>query len=93
VGRFFVRPEGLAFAAEALEGAACGASVVFVDEIGPWELQGGGLAPSLRDLLPRPLVLVLVVRAGLVEAVRQVFAIPEGRVWEVRSGSVPSTES
>ncbi|MFH1143631.1 MAG: nucleoside-triphosphatase [Candidatus Eisenbacteria bacterium] len=91
VGRFFMRAGGQAFADQALEHAARSARIVFVDEVGPWELQGGGLAGPLRRLLSRPRILVLVVRSGLVGRAGRVFAVPAERVWEVRVCPGPGT--
>lgn len=53
---------------------------IVVDEVGPLELGGGGLSPSVRDAVGRaqspsgPRVL-LVVREGLVQAVSDTFGI------------------
>lgn len=51
---------------------------LLVDEIGPLELRGEGLAPALRRVLARAAPafgLVLVVREGLREAVEQAFGL------------------
>ncbi len=70
-GEFGFYPEGLAAGAAALSaGSAAGADVVFVDEIGFLELEGGGWAPALERLLVEPArPLVLVVRDYLLEKV------------------------
>ncbi|MCK4414765.1 MAG: hypothetical protein KAY32_14620 [Candidatus Eisenbacteria sp.] len=83
VGRFSMMPGGLALARQALGSAAESARIVFVDEIGPWELQGGGLAEPLRRLLGRPVILTLVVRPALVDRVARAFALPGHRLWRI----------
>jgi general stress protein 26/nucleoside-triphosphatase THEP1 len=75
VGRFYVRPGGLAFADRALRGGADRASVVFVDEVGRWELGGGGHASALRAVLESRGVPILFVRAELVENVVDHFGL------------------
>ncbi len=74
VGRFFVPESALALARAAVERAVA-ARVAIVDEVGRWELAGGGLAPAVRTLLAAPALPVLLVRDTLVDAVVEVFAI------------------
>ncbi len=73
VGRFFVRPAGLAFAERALRHGAEHAAVVLVDEVGRWEISGSGHAPALRSVLASRAVPVLFVRSELVAAVVDAF--------------------
>jgi general stress protein 26 len=80
VGRFFVRPAGLAFAERALRHGIERADVVFIDEVGRWELAGGGHAPALVDLLQSRVLPVLFVRAELVQAVADRFALQAAKV-------------
>lgn len=72
-GKFHFRPEGLEFGRKALSQENLGpADIIAIDEIGPWELDGGGWAPELERLLTedaRPLV--LVVRKELLEKARE----------------------
>ncbi|GAB3839243.1 hypothetical protein [Hymenobacter jeollabukensis] len=80
VGRFRFSPAAFDWANAALRGAATEPAVqwLVVDEIGPLELRGQGLAPAFTALLAArrlPNHLVLVVRAGLVEAVWQRFQL------------------
>lgn len=75
VGRFYVRPSGLAFAERALRRGVEQASVVFLDEVGRWEISGGGHAAALRGALQSRAVLVLVVRAELVDIVTESFRL------------------
>ncbi len=54
-----------------------------VDEIGPLELRGEGLAPALRQLLAEPCAgVVLVVREGLREAVAAEFGLGDFTTFE-----------
>ncbi|WP_400191864.1 hypothetical protein [Hymenobacter sp. B81] len=59
--------------------AAAGTQWLLVDEVGPLELRGAGLAPALRRILHEPAYqpphLLLVVRTGLREAVVEHFAL------------------
>ena len=80
VGRFYVRPAGLALADRALRQGAERAPVVFVDEVGRWELGGGGHAAALHDVLQSRAVPVLFVRAELVDAVIKSFDLRSPRI-------------
>ncbi len=75
VGGFAFAAEGLRLGAEALSPAATrGADLVIVDEFGPLELQGRGWRSAVDELLSGfPGVLVLVVRAEMVAAVRSAY--------------------
>ncbi|MCC3158364.1 nucleoside-triphosphatase [Hymenobacter sp. 15J16-1T3B] len=80
VGRFQFSPAAFAWANAALRGAATDPAVhwLVVDEIGPLELRGEGLAPALTDVLraaSHPDHLIIVVRSGLVEAVWRRFKL------------------
>lgn len=68
--RFYFSPEGLEFARRAIARAAEDARVVIVDEVGPWELRGGGFAPALERAVGAGKALLLTVRPHLVEEVR-----------------------
>lgn len=92
VGRFFMDPAGLEFARACLRQAARTARIAFVDEIGPWELRGGGLAESVRALLAERMILVLVVREELVAAARSTFGIRDVLAWRVPGPSAPKTQ-
>ena len=75
VGRFFVDEQGLRFALAAIERGARDAQVVLVDEVGRWELSGGGLAPVLRGLLRSEALPILLARSELASAVVEAFAL------------------
>jgi nucleoside-triphosphatase THEP1 len=82
--RFAFRPEGLRLGEQALGFAAHSADVIVVDEVGPFELSGGGWAPAL-DRLSKDYggTLVLVVRGSVVDAVRGRWGSPDAVVCEV----------
>jgi nucleoside-triphosphatase THEP1 len=86
IGRFHFAPAAFDWANAALRGAAETAPAwLVIDEIGPLELRGAGLAPALEALLAapkQPANLVLVVRAALVEKVTEHFGL--GR-WSIVS--------
>jgi nucleoside-triphosphatase THEP1 len=77
IGRYAMLPGGLALARQAL---GAGGRYLFVDEVGPWELAGGGLAASLRRLLARPAIVTLTVRPALLAVVTRAFGFSAERV-------------
>ncbi len=82
--RFAFSPEGLALGGRALGPDARDADVVLVDEVGPFELAGGGWAPALDKLASEhegPVL--LVVRASIVDAVRRRWGSADTVVWDV----------
>lgn len=84
--RFRFTDEGLALGRHALGPDAWSADVIFVDEVGPFELSGGGWAPSL-DALTRSYtgVLVLVARETIVEDVKARWGATNTIVFRVPS--------
>ena len=81
VGRYRINDTGIAFAVEAInEAIGNGCRVVFIDEIGPLELSGGGLAPVARTAYESGLYTISVVRRSLLEAFFTVFVAPELRL-------------
>jgi nucleoside-triphosphatase THEP1 len=86
--RFAFSPGGLALGQRALGPDAHGADVVVVDEVGPFELAGGGWARSLDDLA-RDFhgSLLLVARGTIVEAVLARWGSPDTVVYDVDQGS------
>ena len=83
VGRFFVRPEALRFARDAIRRAIDTCDVVFIDEVGRWELDGGGHAESVRELVASSAVAVLLVREAFVEHVIASFDLRGAEVFHI----------
>jgi len=91
VGRFFVSEESLAVADRAVTAALGDARVVFIDEVGRLELNGGGHAPAVRRLLASEALPILLVRDELVDEVMREFGIEAPIVfhaWDARDASV-----
>ena len=81
-GEFGFFPQGLAAGEAALSRKGLsGAAVVFVDEVGFLELEGGGWAPALERLLTGRRPVVLVVRDHLVEKVRGRWELERCTLW------------
>ncbi|MBN2551207.1 MAG: hypothetical protein JXB06_00495 [Spirochaetales bacterium] len=89
VGRFLFSAEGLQAGNSWLIEAAGGAGPIIVDEIGPLELEGGGLSAGLRAVLASELRLQLyiVIRSGFVEEVCARFGIGGYSLVEIAGGS------
>ena len=82
--RFAFSPEGLALGRRALTDDARGADVVVVDEVGPFELSGGGWAQPLDALAHGDAgALLLVVRESVVDAVRARWGSADTAVFDV----------
>ena len=65
--------------------AADPSAVLVVDEVGPLEIQGGGLWPDLRAALARPgQTALLVAREGIVADLAAMLAPREPAVFDVR---------
>jgi len=89
--RFAFSPEGLALGSRALGPDARDADVVLVDEVGPFELAGGGWAPALDRLVgEHEGPVLLVVRASIVDAVRRRWGSAETVVWD--AAATPADE-
>lgn len=86
-GEFGFFPAGLAAGAAALsEERLAAAGAVFVDEVGPLELEGGGWAVQLERLLSAAgAPLVMTVREELVEAVCGRWGLRPAAVWKAGS--------
>ena len=76
--RFAFSPDGLALGERALGPGAFGADVLVVDEVGPFELAGGGWASAL-DRIAREYTgtVLLVVRASIADAVTARWGSPD----------------
>jgi nucleoside-triphosphatase THEP1 len=81
--RFGFDPRGLALGARALGEDRQEADVVVVDEVGPFELSGGGWAEPLDGLAPFDGVLILVVRESVVDQVRAKWGSDDTAVFGV----------
>jgi len=77
VGKYFLKRGALEFANRAISEAVNRLSPVFIDEIGRLELENGGLAPSVRELLSSDTQGVLLVRDKFLSEVRDFFDIQE----------------
>ncbi len=93
IGRFFVSEEGLAIAERAASTAIAETPVVFIDEVGRLELEGGGHASTVRRVLAADVLPVLLVRDELVDEVVQTFGVEAPVVFDVRKALDPSVAS
>jgi nucleoside-triphosphatase THEP1/general stress protein 26 len=84
IGRFFVSEKDLATAHRAVTTALNEASVVFIDEVGRLELDGGGHASAVQQLLASKVVPILLVRDELVDEVTRTFGIVEPVIFHAR---------
>jgi len=82
IGKFNFDNEGINFALKALENSN-NCSVTFIDEIGPLELGGEGLMPSVKSLADSDGALVVIARSWLSEKVKGLFPKREFLVFEV----------
>lgn len=88
IGPFSVSEEGKQTAnrwlLEALDSSACG---LIIDELGPLELRGGGLAEAVRSVLQdgSSRSLILVVRRSCLTQVIRRFSLPEHHLVEVKA--------
>ena len=84
IGPFFFVPSTLE-RARSIIGEAGPRELLIVDEVGPLELQGGGLWPVLREALSRPgMRCLLVVREEILEDVVAALGRPGPFVFDVR---------
>jgi nucleoside-triphosphatase THEP1 len=86
--RFAFSPDGLALGQRAIGPGAFDADVIVVDEVGPFELAGGGWASAL-DRIAREYTgsLLLVVRASIVDAVKARWGSPDTVTLDVAGTS------
>ena len=77
IGKFYLSQAGLDLAERTIRNALNESPVVFIDEIGRLELEGGGHAHAVRQLLQSDSVPVLLVRDTLVEQVVRTFEISD----------------
>ena len=88
VGAFLISAAALKAADAWLSEAATQPADVIIDEIGPLELGGGGLAAGLRALLASPLrqKLYVVIRHDCVKAVCDHFGITGYTMMDIGAG-------
>jgi len=83
-GPFVFVPATLELARALIRDAAPG-ELLIVDEVGPLELEGGGLWPALRETIARPdRRILLVVREEILEDLAAVLAPVVPLVFDVR---------
>ena len=89
VGRFYFSPEGIMFGKSALTVANNQhAQIVFIDEIGAWELQGQGWAESLNELILRcEMPIVLAVNKKLTSQVAESWQLQNPLIIEAKNAS------
>lgn len=88
IGPFFFVPSTLE-RARSIIGEADPRELLIVDEVGPLELQGGGLWPVLREALSRPgMRCLLVVREEILKDVVAAIAPGVARIFDVRDPDV-----
>ncbi len=82
--RFYFRPEGIEFGRKAIL-EATGLPVLIVDEVGPLELTGRGLAPALQEALRGRVErsTIIAVRPGVLGEVRKAFGISRALVYRL----------
>ncbi|HNW91341.1 MAG TPA: nucleoside-triphosphatase [bacterium] len=85
IGAYRFDPRGLAFGRAALSPAAvAAAAVVAIDEVGRWELDGGGWAEALTRLTAEyDGVLLLAIRESFVAEIVARWQLSVARVWTV----------
>jgi nucleoside-triphosphatase THEP1 len=74
VGDYTISRDGILFACDAIKRAVesrCG--LVVIDEVGPLELRGKGLMPTVELALASPVNVLIVVRSSLKGALQRHF--------------------
>jgi general stress protein 26/nucleoside-triphosphatase THEP1 len=93
IGRFFVSEKSLAMADRAVTTALGETQVVYIDEVGRLELDGGGHAPAVRRILASNVIPVLLVREEFVDEVVGEFGIEAPVVFRVQKALDASVAS
>ena len=93
VGRFYFFNDGISFGKAALTVANNqNSQIVFIDEIGAWELQGQGWAESLNELILRcDMPVILAVNTKLVDQVIESWQLHSPLIIEVKNPSSAET--
>lgn len=86
-GPFYFYNDGLEAGRNALSDEAIkGKKYIFIDEIGPMELQGRGWVAQIRRILSKPGITVIIsVRESALEQVRQNFRLDNAKVFDSSS--------
>ncbi len=75
IGKYVISNRGICFGRKALNRAlAESCDFVVIDEVGPLELQGSGLAESVKACISSGLILIIVVRNSLLDRFVDNFA-------------------
>ena len=90
VGRYFFIPEAIDFGRDALSVERNhNAQIVFIDEIGAWELQGQGWASSLNELIINcDMPLIITVRKSFVDLVVENWMFQNPLVIEAKDAQM-----
>ena len=89
VGRFYFFNDGISYGKSALTVANNqNSQIVFIDEIGAWELQGQGWAESLNELILRcDMPVILAVNTKLVDQVIESWQLQSPLIIEAKKAS------
>jgi len=91
VGPYFFIPQTLEEAKKKIR-AHDPRKFLVVDEVGPCELQGGGVWPALKAALSESsLGCLLVVREEILDRFRQVVPIRPERIFKIEESGLPAT--
>ena len=84
-GKYYFSVEAFAFASKCLSHALESASVIFVDELGPLELKGGGFFLDVVRLLKSSYEgkLILVIRIGILKQMLEKLKIEKYELVEI----------
>lgn len=94
VGRFRFRTAAFAFANAHLHAVAMNTALgnIIVDEVGPLELSGSGMADGVRTVLARDHgAAVLLVRDGLVRDVARAFGLDQPLILDAANWPAPGS--
>ena len=86
IGRFWFSRKGILLGNNAIKSLNADWDIGIVDEVGPLELEGSGLAKGFREMLEHPpKKLIVVVRNTLLEDVARSFGIRDFRCLSIES--------
>ena len=82
--RFYFKQRGLALGSEILRKAEGNEKIVFIDEIGGFEMEGQGWAGAIEKLQQKPPGLMIwTVRENLVDEICRKFGIMPQAIWNI----------